>query len=185
MRPYENWSKQVGDQEEVIIASMDCVGTATRGTEFQTDIRILWLEESPGEIIYNRSDSGTPDEQNAERAEEARSLLRCFAEGDSTAFWKLWEGYRKHLFGVCLRQMGGNREEAEDALSRAMLKALERLPFYAREVTNPKAWLTRLIRNLCLDIHRERERRARGMQGLEEITVLAFDRIVVPAVLTV
>ena len=109
-------------------------------------------------------------EQKNEDPEEEQMLLRRLAEGDRNAFWKIWEGHQKFLYGVCFRQMGGNREDAEDALSQAMMKAWEKLPAYAGEIANIKAWLTRLIQNLCLDVHRERERRARGVQNLEEIT---------------
>jgi RNA polymerase sigma factor (sigma-70 family) len=67
--------------------------------------------------------------------------------------------------------MRGNRADAEDALSQAMMKAWDRLPGCAGKITNLGAWLTRLTHNLCLDMHRERERRTRDVQSLEEITV--------------
>jgi len=51
----------------------------------------------------------------------------------------------------------GNPTDAEDALSRAMLKAWEKVQKYAAgEITNFKAWLT-LTRNLCVDIYLERD----------------------------
>jgi len=56
--------------------------------------------------------------------------------------------------------MGGNPIDAEDALSRAMLKAWEKVQQFAGEIANLKAWLTRLTHNLCVDIHRERSRAA-------------------------
>ena len=109
-------------------------------------------------------------EEKADREEEARKLLKCVARGDSAAFWKLWEGYQQYLYYVCLRQMGGIHEDAEDALSRSMLKAWGELPNYAREIHNLKAWLTKLTYNLCVDIHRERKRCLRGAENIEEIT---------------
>jgi RNA polymerase sigma-70 factor (ECF subfamily) len=66
--------------------------------------------------------------------------------------------------------MGGVREDAEDALSRAMLRALDRLPDCAAKITNLKAWLTRLVCNLCVDIHRERKRRKRGAIDIDDLT---------------
>lgn len=94
--------------------------------------------------------------------------LSHLSNGDASGFWFLWESYQGYLFGVCLKQMGGVREDAEDALSRAMMKAWDRLPRYAREIANVKAWLTRLVCNLCLDIHRERKIRVRNAMNLDD-----------------
>jgi RNA polymerase sigma-70 factor (ECF subfamily) len=63
--------------------------------------------------------------------------------------------------------MGGNSTDAEDALSRAMLKAWEKVQKYAGEIANFKAWLTTLTRNLCVDIHRERSRGANRVEDIE------------------
>jgi RNA polymerase sigma-70 factor (ECF subfamily) len=64
--------------------------------------------------------------------------------------------------------MGGNPTDAEDALSRAMLKAWEKVQKYAAgEISNFKAWLTTLTRNLCVDIHRERSRGANRVEDIE------------------
>ena len=47
--------------------------------------------------------------------------------------------------------MGGNSTDAEDALSRAMLEAWEKVQKYAAgDIANFKAWLTRLTHNLCV-----------------------------------
>jgi RNA polymerase sigma-70 factor (ECF subfamily) len=62
---------------------------------------------------------------------------------------------------------GGNPTDAEDALSRAMLKAWEKVQKYAGEIANFKAWLTTLTRNLCVDIHRERSRGANRVEDIE------------------
>ena len=105
---------------------------------------------------------------------ESRLLLGYLAQGDSSAFWRLWLRHQKYLYALCLRQMGGVQEDAEDALSRAMLKALEKLPYYAATISDVRAWLARLISNLCVDIHRERRRRTRGAVSLDEM--LAADR---------
>jgi RNA polymerase sigma factor (sigma-70 family) len=87
-----------------------------------------------------------------------RALLRSLGHGDDAAFWSLWEQYRRHLYAVCLRQMNGAHFDAADAVSRAMLVARSKLPAYAAHIENLEAWLTRLTCNVCLDIHRERQR---------------------------
>jgi len=94
-----------------------------------------------------------------ESDDETRTLLVSIADGDKSAFWALWQKYQKHLFAVCLRQMGGIHADAEDALSKAMLKALDTMPRHARAVVNTRAWLTRLTANVCIEMHRERSRR--------------------------
>src|SRR5437773_1114233 len=82
-------------------------------------------------------------------------LLRSLSAGDESAFWTLWQQYQRHLYAVCLRQMSGDEAEADDAVSRSMMVARDRLPEHAQRIENLEAWLTRLTCNVCLDIHRE------------------------------
>ncbi|MGB7443768.1 MAG: RNA polymerase sigma factor [Coleofasciculaceae cyanobacterium] len=84
-------------------------------------------------------------------------------------FWLLWQEYRDYLYLCCLRWMGGNPTEAEDALSRAMLKAWEKEQEYRGKISNFKAWLTRLAHNLCVDIHREGGRSINRVENIDEI----------------
>lgn len=96
-------------------------------------------------------------------------LLRQIALGDRTAIWKLWLHYQPYLYHRCRTWMGGNLADAEEALSRAMLKVWHKLPAYAAKITNLKAWLARIVHNLCVDMHRERQRSARGIESIEAI----------------
>jgi RNA polymerase sigma factor (sigma-70 family) len=59
---------------------------------------------------------------------------------------------------VCLRQMRGSTADALDAVSRSMMLAFRKLPAHATKIENLQAWLTRLTRNVCNDIHREQQR---------------------------
>jgi RNA polymerase sigma factor (sigma-70 family) len=100
----------------------------------------------------------------------ASSLWDC-VEDVGTAFWQYWQQYRDSLYRCCIKWMGGNPTDAEDALSRAMLKAWEKVQKYERgKIVNFKAWLTRVTHNLCVDIHRER---SRGANRVEDIEVYA------------
>jgi RNA polymerase sigma factor (sigma-70 family) len=54
--------------------------------------------------------------------------------------------------------MSGSQMDAEDALSRAMLKAFEKLPAHANKIVSLRAWLMSFTHNVCMDIHRERAR---------------------------
>ncbi|WP_017720402.1 sigma-70 family RNA polymerase sigma factor [Kamptonema formosum] len=102
--------------------------------------------------------ASTQTERRARRSELAK------------IFWQHWQQYRDYLYRCCIKWMG-NPTDAEDALSRAMLKAGEKVQKYAAvEITNFKAWLTSLTKNLCVDIHRER---ARGANRVENIEVYA------------
>ena len=65
----------------------------------------------------------------------------------------------------------GNPTDAEDALSRAMLKAWEKVRDCTDDIKNFKAWLTKLTYNLCADIHREHNRSAVGVDSLDTIAI--------------
>ena len=85
--------------------------------------------------------------------------LQRLSQGDIDAFWELWESYRREFLSRhCLRWMGGKREDAEDALSSAGLKALEYLATHEVEITNVKHWLQRLLYNHCMDIRKRHKR---------------------------
>lgn len=89
---------------------------------------------------------------------QERHLLRNLCSGDREAFWTLWMQHRLHLYSVCLRHMRGVPADAADAVSRSMLLAFAKLPAHAEEIQNLQAWLTRLTRNVCVDMCRERQR---------------------------
>jgi RNA polymerase sigma factor (sigma-70 family) len=97
------------------------------------------------------------------------SLLDALARGEPDAFWPLWQRHAPRLFAVCLAEMNGNRAEAEDALGFAMMKALAKLPPAACEILSPSAWLVRMTRNLCKDIHRQRARVLRAEAELNTL----------------
>lgn len=104
-----------------------------------------------------------------------RALLRSLGRGDHSAFWSLWEQYQRHLYAVCLRQMNGAHFDAADAVSRAMMVAQSKLPSYAQQIENLEAWLTRLTCNICLDMHRERQRATQGRVDLDETVATVED----------
>ncbi|MEH1872215.1 RNA polymerase sigma factor [Nostoc sp.] len=95
--------------------------------------------------------------------------LQGLSERDYTYFWQVWEQYRNYFYSRCLEWMGGNHHDAEDLFSRAMLKAWNQWPDYATKITKPRAWLSRLIHNLCMDLHRERKREAQRIENVEDI----------------
>lgn len=81
-------------------------------------------------------------------------LLERISRGDKSAFWQLWAQHKDYLYYQCLKRMGNNIDDAQEALSYSMLRAWEKLPTYALQIKNVRAWLTRLSGNLCIDLHR-------------------------------
>ncbi|MDC0832027.1 RNA polymerase sigma factor [Geitlerinema sp. CS-897] len=84
-------------------------------------------------------------------------------------FWKHWQHDRSRLFYCCLKWMG-NYNDAEDALSRATIKAWEKSQKHRGEIKNFKSWITQLTYNLCIDIHREHCRHTNRIINLEKIS---------------
>ena len=125
----------------------------------------------------SRSRSFTFNKVTTRTKLEEQILLKRLSQGDISAFWELWRWHQGYLYSRCLSWMAGNHADAEEALSRATLKAWSKLPKYAGTITNSKAWLTRLTHNLCIDIHRERNRGARGVESIEDIPVAACEAI--------
>jgi RNA polymerase sigma factor (sigma-70 family) len=113
--------------------------------------------------------------------EEVRLLLDRLAEGNMWAFWNLWGVYKEHLFQLCLWKMNGVREDAEDALSRSMLRAHEKLPHMSSRIENIGAWLSRLTVNQCVDIHREHQREARRLENIDDVSPAPGDVLLADA----
>ena len=102
--------------------------------------------------------------------EQEQMLLHRIAQGDTAAFWTLWErSTSTNLSSHCLRWMGGNREDAEDALSSASVRALQYLPLHAHKIKNVKAWLTRLLYNHCMTLQKARRRHLHYLQSTERV----------------
>ncbi len=107
------------------------------------------------------------------------SLLHAVDGGEEQAFWTLWLRHSRRLFAVCLREMNGNRLDAEDALHEAMLRAYARLPRFAARITSPASWLARMTSNVCHDTFRLRTRRS---QTAERFAVLQPECVELPEV---
>lgn len=72
------------------------------------------------------------------------------------------EAYRRELTGYCYRILGSG-SEAEDAVQETMLKAWNsREGFSGRSST--RTWLYRIAHNVCIDMLRSPQRRARPME---------------------
>lgn len=105
------------------------------------------------------------------------SQQRACPSDTSTYFWQQWEQYRDYLYRCCLKWMDGNAINAEDVLSRAMLKAFDKSQNFTGAITNLKAWLTRLTYNLCMDIHRQNKRFGSWVESWEVIIEKGEERL--------
>jgi RNA polymerase sigma-70 factor, ECF subfamily len=71
------------------------------------------------------------------------------------------DSYRRELAGYCYRMLGSGFE-AEDAVQETMLRAWRNADgFEGRSST--RSWLYRIATNVCIDMHRSTQRRARPM----------------------
>ena len=72
------------------------------------------------------------------------------------------EPFRQELTGYCYRMLGSGFE-AEDAVQEAMIRAWRnRDRFEGR--SSVRSWLYRIATNVCIDMHRHVQRRARPME---------------------
>jgi RNA polymerase sigma-70 factor (ECF subfamily) len=71
------------------------------------------------------------------------------------------EPYRRELTGYCYRMLGSGFE-AEDAVQEAMLRAWRNASSFEGR-SSLRSWLYRIATNVCIDMHRQVQRRARPM----------------------
>lgn len=143
---------------------------------------------SPTEIIARsvRSDTGTPGDLQDQLTTALESITQPWGEvapekkhapprpQEAEPFWHVWLEHRDYLRRLTMRLMENNMEEAEDALSHAMLKASQKYDECANTLHTPLAWLTTIVHNTCLDHQRSFKNQKQWM------TESNLDRVVEP-----
>ncbi len=97
-------------------------------------------------------------------------LLARIARGDADALGALYDRYVPTLFPLALRILRV-RAEAEDALHDAFVIVHERAAQFQPERGSVPSWLVTLVRNLCIDRARRRDRRGALIQKESHIDV--------------
>jgi RNA polymerase sigma-70 factor (ECF subfamily) len=72
------------------------------------------------------------------------------------------ESYRRELTGFCYRMLGAG-SEAEDAVQETMIRAWRSIDRFEGR-SSLRSWLYRIANNVCLDMVRSPQRRARPME---------------------
>lgn len=85
-------------------------------------------------------------------------ILGRVAAGDLGAVGALYDLYAPTLLPLALRILR-DRAEAEDAIHDAFVAVADRAGQYVAERGSVAAWLVTLVRNLCIDRTRRRDRR--------------------------
>ena len=136
------------------------------------------LTSHSDQLVAQSEISSRPTLPKSATTSKEQLLLDKIAQGDDHAFWQLWLEHQDYLLFRCQQWMNNNPIDAEEALSQARLKAWEKLPQYAGQITNTKAWLTRLTHNLCVDIHRSSKKCIKHTDTIEKLHVAESDSLI-------
>jgi RNA polymerase sigma-70 factor (ECF subfamily) len=115
----------------------------------------------------DEDDSDRASSEAVERAakEEERRLVHRVREGDVAAFDQLVRKYYSQATSVARRLME-NREDAEDLVHDAFLRALDRIETFD-ETRDFGPWFYRLLINLGINARRSRSRRRTEPEPLD------------------
>lgn len=87
--------------------------------------------------------------------------------GDEAAFQQLFELNFPRLYRFALVRLGGNRDDARDAVQLTFCRGFERLDSFRGEASL-YAWLCQVCRNAIADIGRERQREFVPQRSFDE-----------------
>ena len=99
-------------------------------------------------------------ELTREDARAARLERRAKRAGQSNdnPLERVWFEEQAYFRRLCLRWTSGNTHDADDVMGQVCVKVLEAAGERALAVRNPRAWIARVMHNLCVDSGRASER---------------------------
>ena len=80
------------------------------------------------------------------------------ASGENDRFWRMWMDNQTYLRKQLSYMLRNRPADVDDVLGNAMLKALTQFNLHAGTIDNERAWLARLVRNVCIDQYRSNTR---------------------------
>lgn len=102
--------------------------------------------------------------------ETEEALVRVAQQGDRAAMAALYRAFAERLYRQVIYPSVADVGMAEDLLKETFATAMEKIGTYA---WNPAygifPWLARIARNRALDVHRRRQREARGQGAYREM----------------
>lgn len=99
-------------------------------------------------------------------------LLADVAQGNKSAFARLYGLTNRKLFGIALRILR-DRALAEDVLQETYLKIWRNASGYDPAISSPMSWMATIVRHGAIDALRKRQFEAAGTE--DEILTLASD----------
>jgi RNA polymerase sigma-70 factor (ECF subfamily) len=119
------------------------------------EIKVVRLLQNSGERVVSRAHRPATSAAGGTQSREA--LLQACASGDQTALHGLYAGTAPQLFGLALRILR-SRELAEEIVQDSFLAVWRNARTFDPGRGAAMAWLTRIVRNRCIDVLRQRGR---------------------------
>ena len=121
---------------------------------------------------------GATKAKSMSASDSDESLVLRAREGDYEAFELLFERHKALVYRFAY-QMRGRRDDAEDMVQEAFVRAYQNLDRY-RDEAKFTTWLLRIVSNLCTDQSRMNTRRTsleqkQASDGLDWMTVGTFE----------
>jgi RNA polymerase sigma-70 factor, ECF subfamily len=115
---------------------------------------MIGQEYNSARIPWRRTDDSNPDGSQARELPVADTIQRA-QKGDSSAFERIYQSYRRRIYALCLR-MVGNPTEAEDLTQEAFLLVFRKIQTFRGESAF-STWLHRLTLNVVFMHLRKRK----------------------------